>query len=75
MGKGLRDLKPPSLPRTPGHQSRRTSIGDADNFRAPLRLSEGVGGDKKYEKVLGASSGSRRVPPPLRALEDGIQFP
>ena len=46
------------LPPTPGGTSpvgspHRTSVGDADDFRAPLRLSEGVGGGKKYEQSLG----------------------
>ena len=45
-------------PRPPGTSPvgpppRRTSVGDADDFRAPLRLSEGVGGGKKYEQSLG----------------------
>ena len=38
---------------SPVGSPRRTSVGDADNFRAPLRLSEGAGGGKKYEQSLG----------------------
>ena len=40
-------------PDPPGKQFRRTSRDDTDDLRAPLRLSEGVGGDKKYGQSLG----------------------
>jgi len=60
---------PPALR---GNQSRRTFAGDADDLRAPLRFSEGVGGGKKYEQSLEGVA-VIRVPSPLRGLTDGIQ--
>ena len=67
---------------SPVGSPRPTSVGDADDFRAPLRLSEGVGGGKKYEQSLGHVAVIALIvlafirlgsPPPLRGLEDGIQ--
>jgi hypothetical protein len=50
-------LEPPFAPgprgTSPVGSLHRTSVGDANDFRAPLRLSEGVGGGKKYEQSLG----------------------
>jgi len=38
---------------SPVGSPHRTSAGDTDDLRAPLRLSEGVGGGKKYGQSLG----------------------
>jgi hypothetical protein len=32
---------------------RLSTVDDADDLRVPLRIKEGVGGDKKYEQILG----------------------
>ena len=73
-------LEPPLAPgprgTSPVGSPRRTSVGDADDFRAPLRLSEGVGGGKKYEQSLGRVAEIAFIglgPPPLRGLTGGIQ--